>query len=428
MSPRRLLVVTYYYPPDRSVGGHRWAAMVRYLRAEGHDVTILTTRMTGRLADDAEQQVVRAWDLQASPPVRRLLGRAPLEDAASGKGGGAVGTTPAPRWMTHGVVPDANLVAWVPAAARAARRIIRERQIDCVITSAPPDSVATVPLLLGRERPAWIADFRDGWRFEPLRGEWPTRVQARLDARVERRVTSTAEVVIGATRPIAEDFATRSGANSVHVPNAWDPGLDATVAATAPVPLDPQMFNLVHTGQLSGPRGRDPGPLFEAMRRIRDRDVPGADRLRLVLVGGLDAREEAELKRLDVREMVQVAGQQSHLCAVATQRAADALALLTSPGHRSQATGKLYEYLAAERPILELGVDNEAARIIVETQTGVAVPPRDVDAIAEALARLLSATSGYEPRRAALDAYRYPAPSDCVGDLVEDAIARRTHR
>lgn len=425
MPSRRLLVIAYYYPPDRSVGGHRWAAMVRQLRAAGHDVTVLTTTMTGSLPDDAEQQVVRAWDLQAADGLRKALGRAPMDSAESGKGGAPTTAEAAPRWMTHGPVPDAGFVAWVPAAARAARRIVRERGIDCVITSAPPDSVATVPLFLGRRRPAWIADFRDGWRYEPLRGPWPTAPQTRLDEWFERRVTRTAEVVVGATRPIAEDFADRRGAHAVHVPNAWDPTLDDAVAEAGPVPLDETAFNLVHTGQLSGPRGRDPRPLFAAMRRLRDAGHPGIERLRLVLVGGLDPDEEASLNELDVRDLVHVAGQQPHLTAVATQRAADALVLLTSPGHRSQATGKLYEYLASGRPILELGVENEAARIIAETGTGEAVPPRDVDAITDALARTLDGTLRFAPDAEQLATYRHPAPAQHVETLIEDAIALR---
>ncbi len=113
---------------------------------------------------------------------------------------------------------------------------------------------------------------------------------------MERRVADSAEVVIGATRPIAEDFSRRLGARAFHVPNGWDPALDVGVAAAAPPALSGDVVNLVHTGQLSGPRGRDPRPLFEAMRRLVE-ERGDARRLRLVLVGGLDAAEERMLAR-----------------------------------------------------------------------------------------------------------------------------------
>lgn len=429
MPRRRLLVITYYYPPNPSIGGHRWAAMTRYLREAGHDVTVLTTTMNGTLPDDGEQQVVRAWDLQASDGIRRLVGRAPMETAATGKGGAPTTAAPAPRWMTHGLVPDSGIVAWVPAAVREARRIVRERSIDCVITSAPPDSVAMVPLFLGRHRPAWVADFRDGWTFEPLRGAWPTRPQARLDARLERKVTGTADVVIGATEPIARDFTERLGANGAYVPNAWDPALDAAFDAAQPVPLDPERFNLVYTGQLSGPAGRDPRPLLEAMNRLVELRGDAARRLRLVLVGGLDQHDARLLDELDGHGLVEPVGQQPRDVSIATQRAGDALLLLTTPGHASHATGKLFEYLAAERPILALASGSAAAQIISDTKTGISVPPDDVPAITEALGRMLDGQgAAHAPDRDELARYRYPGPAEHVERLVEQAIERRSTR
>ena len=425
MPARRILVATYYSPPDASVGANRWAAMTPYLRRLGHEVTVLTTSAFGALADD-DDVVVRTRDLQASPTLRRLLRRPPLTAPADGKGGApSAAAGPPPALLDRGLVPDAYVATWLPFAARAARRLVRERRIECLITSAPPDSVALLGLLLGRTRPAWIADFRDGWRFEPLRGAWPTRVQDRVETRMERRVATTAEVVIGATRPIAEDFARRLGANAEHVPNAWDPALDEAVAAADPPTFDPDAITLVHTGQLSGPRGRDPRPLFEAMHRLAERRRD-ARRLRLVLVGGLDASEERMLAALDVRAMVQETGQHARTRALAAQRAADALLLLTSPGHVSQATGKLYEYLAAGPPILALAAGNEAARIVRETGAGVTVAPDDVGAIEQALERVLDGRLAERARDPAqLRRYVQPVPAEAVSALVELAIARR---
>ncbi len=268
------------------------------------------------------------------------------------------------------MVPDAYAISWLPGAVHAARRIARERAVECVITTAPPDSVALVPMFLGQSRPAWIADFRDGWRYEPLRGAWPTRLQDRIDARLERRVVRTAEVVIGATRPIASDFQQRLGAQAIHVPNAWDPELDADVDAAGPVRLergDGQPGS--HRSAQRAARAR-PAPALRRHATPGDQRGHDAQRLRLVLVGGLDAGDERALADLDVRQMVQVSGQHSRPTAVATQRAADALLLLTSPGHVSQATGKLCEYLVAKRPILALARGNEAERMVRETGTG----------------------------------------------------------
>ena len=109
------------------------------------------------------------------------------------------------------------------------------------------------------------------------------------------------------------------------------------------------------------------------------------------------------------------------------QRSADALILITSR-NSSEATGKLFEYLAAGRPIIALADGNEAARIVRETNTGVTVPPDDVAAIAEAIRRAASGdlARAYAPR--GLDQYTYPGPAEKMAEVVEEAIQRRAER
>src|SRR5215207_11381411 len=81
---RRLLIITYYFPPESSVGAHRWRAMSRWLRRLGHEVTVLTTPAFGRLPDDG-QETQRAFDLAASPALRRLLRRPPVSSPTDGE-------------------------------------------------------------------------------------------------------------------------------------------------------------------------------------------------------------------------------------------------------------------------------------------------------------------------------------------------------
>jgi glycosyltransferase involved in cell wall biosynthesis len=250
-------------------------------------------------------------------------------------------------------------------------------------------------------------------------------VQDRLDATLERRVASAADVVIGVTRPIADDFATRLSARSAFVSNGWDPSLDARVANVEHPALDHGAVNLVHTGKLSGLRGRDPRPLFAALRMLSIEEPKLAARLRIVLAGRLDAEEDQLLRELDHRLAVVHVGHLERDAAAALQRDADALLLITSHNGVSQATGKLFEYLTSGRPIIALAQDNEAARIVRETGTGITVAPDDVQGIARALATAADGTlaHSYAPRD--LERYIYPAPADTLADLIESAIKRR---
>ena len=215
---RRLVVVSYYFPPATAIGAHRWASMAHHLRAAGHDVTVVTSTIHGRLPDDGGR-VIRTGDLGNASALRRLLRRPALPEP----GRAAAAQTPAPAVLTDLVAPDSYLISWAPSAFAALARLMRKAPVDCVISSGPPDSAHLVPLALGRRRPAWIADFRDGWRFEPLRPPWPTRLQERADGALERRVIDAADVVVAATAPIAEDFRDRLGADAHWVTNGFDP-------------------------------------------------------------------------------------------------------------------------------------------------------------------------------------------------------------
>ncbi len=422
---RRLLIITYYFPPETSVGAHRWRAMSRWLRRLGHEVTVLTTRAFGTLPDDGEG-TERAYDLAASPSLRRVLRRPSV--SVPGDGEPQLGEASPPALVADLVVPDAHLLTWNPAAARAARRLVRERRIDCVITSSPANSTHLVPLCLGRQRPAWIADFRDGWTFEPLRGRWPLPGQAALDRFLERQVATRADLVVGVTHPIADDLAARFGARAACVTNAFDPDLDAAARSACVPRLDQGKVNIVHAGKLyvKGSGRRDPAPLGPALRLLLERRPEAADRLRILVAGRVDAEEERYLSGLDPASMIRHLGHLPHHSMLALQRGADALLLVTASGLVSLATGKLFEYLAADRPIIALGTGNEAARIVEETGTGVTVAMDDREGLARAFEAALDGklTDSFSPRD--LERYRYPATAEQMAELVERAIAGRT--
>ncbi len=424
---RRILVVTYYYPPSTASGANRWAAMVRHFRKLGHQVWVVTSAATGALGDDRELGVVRATDLVASGSLRRALHRPALA-----RPGDAPTNTAAPALLTSVFVPDAHVVSWTPWALAAARRLIARERVECVITSGPPDSAHITGLLLGHHRPAWIADFRDGWTFQPISNRWPTAIQRRLDGRLERLVAQRAERTIGATRPIAEDLAARLGSRSSWISNGWDPELEGDVAAAVGPEVSEQGWvTLVHTGTLNsaaalGPGGRDPRPVLSALRAVNER-AGARPRVRLVLAGQATVEDEALLAQSRLGDAVRHLGLLSRASAVALQRQADGLLLITG-SNSSEATGKLFEYLASGRPLIAVAGDNEAARIVRATGTGVVVAPGDGGAIAAAIEALAdgSLARGYAPRE--LERFSYPGLAHAALELVEAAIAARGAR
>ena len=154
-----------------------------------------------------------------------------------------------------------------------------------------------------------------------------------------------------------------------------------------------------------------------------DPDV--AQRLQLVLAGRLDHEEERLIQRAGLERVVRHVGTLSRAEAMALQRAADVLVLVTSPTLVWELPGKVFEYFGARRPILALAEGNETARLVEETHTGWTVPPQDVDAIVARLKAMLAdgATLEYDDTR--LEPYIFPAPAQALQAEIERAIAAR---
>ena len=269
-----------------SVGGNRWAAAARHLVRLGHEVTVITTSAYGEPPPEGGVGVIRTGDLNTARPLRARLRRPPLP--VTGQPLPSV-EKPAPSLLTHLVVPDAYALSWVPAASWAARRLIRAQQIDCVITSSPFESTHLVPLALGRARPAWLADFRDGWSFEPLRPSFPTSVQRKLDLRLEeawwRRGRHRRSHPADRSRP---DSAPRRR----RLPRTQRLGSGSRAS---------RIGRLDRLGSQTGDpcahrrNGRSrPAPPFDGLRRLADTEPKAAGRLDELVFAGRSASERDE--------------------------------------------------------------------------------------------------------------------------------------
>jgi glycosyltransferase involved in cell wall biosynthesis len=313
------------------------------------------------------------------------------------------------------------VLTWLPYLLPSAQRVAGRSRFDCVITTSGPESVHLVGLALRRRGPAWIADLRDGWGFETLH-DWPTRAQEALDARLERLAMTRADGVSAVTDPIAADLRERLGVDAWTVTNGYDPE-EMPATADAHGLLDDGRHSMLHTGRMASSQ-RSPLPLLNALRVLRAEDPETASRFELALAGPLTPEERAMACAEDLGSQVRALGNLARPRALELQRAADSLLLLTAGNRRGEATGKLYEYLAAGRPILVLGDRTEAARIVRETGCGLAVAAGDAGAVAAALRRIVRGEVAARDG-AARERYAYPAVAARMAELVELACDRR---
>jgi glycosyltransferase involved in cell wall biosynthesis len=407
VTDRSILLVAQYSPPSFVVAARRVAGMTKYLERLGHRVTVLTSQFSGEGEIDGAEAVIRTSDLLASG----LNWRQRRDRTASGTA--AVGRPPSRAESV--LVPDISVVSWLPFALSAARGL----KPDCVITTSPPQSAHLLGLQLSRRGIRWIAELRDGWRFDRPRGDWPLGAQRRLDSWLERLAVERANAVVTVTRPIAADLERRYGRRVEVITNGFDPD---DVGGDGGFLVDADRFSLVHTGSM-GFTGGTSRQLVQALRLLKPEI---AAKLEVVFAGLLSTEETALLQSPELGGMVRTVGSLDRADVLRLQRSADALLIVTEGAKRpSVATGKLFEYLAADRPILVLGEETEAGRIVGETRRGSATSADDPGRISEALRGLVEDGRPVLGGPELVDAYSWPRLAEIYGALV-DEVCRST--
>ena len=376
----KLLLVSLYFPPAGGGGVQRPLKFAAHLPALGVETHVLAPDDPKWIHSDAElQPPTQAWIHRA-----RYLGpkgRRPAEELHGTRGlerAGRHARLAARRLL----VPDEN-VSWNLTAIPAAIRIVREHGVDVVLTTSPPSSVHLIGAAVQRATGArWVADLRDSLVAHPHRRaeRLPARVKERGEHVVAGLVARKADAIVAVSEAIAEEArGFRPRGRVVAIAN----GCDFDDFAGLEYRPD-ERFRITHAGSFFGKR--DPRPFLRALSRAPEEVVAR-------FVGDFRAadREFAEDLGLDGR--LELHAYVPRRRSLELQRDSEALLLLIpEAGGRGRGvlSGKVFEYLAAERPILAaVPPDGAAADLIRETGAGVVAPPDDPAALGEALAGLV---------------------------------------
>jgi glycosyltransferase involved in cell wall biosynthesis len=347
-----------------------------HLPALGIETHVLAPDVPG--AEDAELELpTQAW-IHRVRYVGPRSGR-PSEQLVAKQGLSRVGTQAALLGRRL-LVPDEN-VPWSTIATPFAIRLVRREGIDVVLTTSPPPSLhllgATVKRTTGA---AWVADLRDPLTSHPHRRGYESRlarVKESTVGGVGRLVASQADAIVAASEPIAEEMrALEPKGKVVTIANGCD--FD-DFASLEHHPSD--RLRITHAGHFHGKR--DPRPFLRALAES------GLDDVVVRFAGDFRVADRGYAEALGLGDRVELLGEVSRRRSLELQRDSDVLLLLIpESGGRGKdvLTGKIYEYLAAERPILAaVPPDGAAAQLVREAGAGVVVPSDDVEGLRDAL-------------------------------------------
>jgi glycosyltransferase involved in cell wall biosynthesis len=360
----KLLLVTFYWPPAGGGGVQRPLKFATHLPALGIETHVLAPDDPKWVHEDAE----------LAPPSQAWVHRSKF----IGPGPKQAETSSTALVLRRAMLPDAS-VPWNLTAIPAAIRIARREEVDVVLTTSPPGSVhlvgAAVKRVLGTP---WVADLRDSLVAHPhRRAESPlVRAKERVGERVAGLVAARADAIVAVSEAIADETRGLSpGGRVVTIPNGCD--FD-DFAGLEYVPGE--RFRITHAGSFFGKR--DPRPFLQA---LRDSGLDVTARF----VGDFRRSDGEWAQSLGLGDRLELIPYSPRADSLRLQRDSEALLLLVpDAGGRGKGvlSGKVFEYLAAGRPILAVvPPDGAAAELIRETNAGVVVAPDDVDGIRAAL-------------------------------------------
>jgi glycosyltransferase involved in cell wall biosynthesis len=280
-------------------------------------------------------------------------------------------------------VPDEN-VPWSTLALPVAVRLVRREGIDVVLTTSPPPSLHLLGAAVKRTTgAAWVADLRDPLTSHPHRRGYESqlaRLKEKTTGGVGKLVASQADAIVAVSDAIAEEMrALGPKGKVVTIANGCDfddfAGLEHRAS---------ERLRITHAGHFHGKR--DPKPFLRAFAES------GLDDVVARFAGDFRSADREFAESLGLGDRIELLGDVSRRRSLELQRDSEVLLLLIpeSGGRgRSVLTGKIFEYLAAERPILAVvPPDGAAARLVRDTGAGVVVPSDDESAIREALLEL----------------------------------------
>lgn len=380
---KRLLLVTFHFPPFNAIAAVRTGKFARYLRRHGWDVRVIAALgdapRTLPLEIPPELALHVPWTrLDALFDRRRPeSGAAPADTIAPGAQGGGLRRRLGALRAALLHVPDSR-IGWLPAALDAADPFLGDWRPDVVYASAPPVTTLLVARALARRYAVpWIAEFRDLWTDNPYY-EFPAW-RRRLERRWERRVVGDAAALVTVSSIWRDRLRASFGKPVALAMNGFAAG-DFPADLPAPAGRDGPL-RILYTGMIY-PGYRDPLPLFDAIARL------GAAREAVLVefIGTDLASVTALAARAGVADRVRVGGAVGYREALRRQTRADILLHLqwNDPRESGTISGKLFEYFGARRPVLGLGYDRgEVAALLAEHGRGVVL--NDPDAIAAQL-------------------------------------------
>jgi len=397
---KRVLVITYYFPPRPSIASLRLRGLAKYLPEYGWEATILTAALPGE-PEPRFTVVQTPYPGDATACWKRKLGLSPNKGLQEQIGiprsireSKASFTTRVINLAKAIIAYPDDQKGWYPFAVSAGHDLLNKERFDALLSSSGPVTCHLIAReLKKRHGIPWIADLRDLWTQNHYYPYGPIR--RLFERRLEVKTLSAADALVTVSEPLAEKLRLLHRDKPViAIPNGYDPD----EVASAPLTKE---FTITYTGQLYQGK-RDPTPLFRAIAELISEGRLDRRAVKVRFYGATEYWLEKEIRRFGLEDVVSLNPRVPRKIALEKQRESQILLLLNwdDPGEIGVYTGKVFEYLAARRPILAVGGPRGVVTELLE-ETGAGVHALGYEQLKHILLEFWEqyTTHGYVPYR-----------------------------
>lgn len=372
---KKVLIITYYWPPAGGPGVQRWLKFVKYLRDFNVEpVVYIPKNPNYPIVDDSFMDEVPSGITIYAHKIREPYRLANLfSKKAKRISSGIIQqknqslTEKLLLWVRGNFfIPDARKF-WVGPSVRFLSDIIKKEQVDTIITTGPPHSVHLIgEALKERLKVHWVADFRDPWTNIGYHKK--LKLSARSEKKhqdLEKRILGNADRIVVTSMTTGKEFEGMTRTPITIITNGYD-----TTASTGPITLD-EKFTISHIGSML--TGRNPENLWKALSELIKTNAAFKAAVQLQFIGVISADILDTINSYGLEPYTKVLGYVPHEKALLNQRSSQVLLLTEINAKETQGIipGKLFEYMNAKRPIFGIGPKNwDVATLVAETKTG----------------------------------------------------------
>ena len=373
---KKILIITYYWPPAGGPGVQRWLKFVKYLPDFGYEphvyipenptYPIVDEKLINEVSDEA---IIIKNKIKEPYRWASFLSKSNTKKISSG-------IIPSKKkqslieklmlWIRGNLfIPDAR-VLWVKPSVAFLKDYIEKHQIETIITTGPPHSLHLIGLHLKKQSNIkWIADFRDPWTTIGYHKELMLNEKSeKKHKELEKKILNSANKIIVTSPTTKSEFSKITSKPIEVITNGYD------VEKVTKVELD-EKFSIAHIGSFLS--NRNPRIFWKALKELVKENNEFAADFQLKLIGKISQDVLDTIDEFKLGKFVNNLGYVSHDEAVSHQRSSQVLLLIEIDAEETRCIipGKLFEYMVSERPIIAIGPKaSDFEGIIKETNTG----------------------------------------------------------